>query len=200
MPLTTQDGGPAAAELRDDDAARPVLFSGTLTRFVALTAALLGVILAVGAPFMVRTIRADGGTSTEYVFFGLYAVVLIAGFASATLLGGAAARRLGGPRAEQVLALALATAAGLGLLVDEVTFALLGLHPYGKLTWAAVAAEDIRQLPLWTPWPPWESSPARSSGRPRSGRWPVGRGVAPCGSAWRAGCRPASCSTSRWGC
>ena len=42
-------------------------------------------VLAVGARFMVRAIRSDGGTPTEYVFFGLYAVMLALGAGSVVL-------------------------------------------------------------------------------------------------------------------
>lgn len=125
-------------------------FSGTLTRFVVLASGLVGVMFAVGAPFMVRVVRTDGGTWTEYLFFALYAAVLTAGFATATLLGGAVARRLGGDRAEQLLALAFATVTGLALLSDEVAFTLLGTHPYGRVILGAISTDDIRRLPWWS--------------------------------------------------
>lgn len=128
----------------------PSLFESTLARFVALATLLLWIVLAAGAPFMVRAIRADGGTPTEYLFFGLYGLVLTTGLAGVTLLGSAITRRIAGPSAAKGFALALTTLIGLALVTDALTFALLGLHPYGRLTWAAVATEDVRRVPWWS--------------------------------------------------
>src|SRR5579862_642684 len=124
--------------------------SGRTVRFVAM-AALLGVgILVVSARWMIHPIRTDGGTPTEYLFFGSYALVLMLAAAHATLRATTLAGAWLGRGAEATLAVALAAVAGVAIVADVGSFALLGLHPYGRATWSAVSSADIRQhLPGW---------------------------------------------------
>ena len=124
--------------------------SRRLLRFVALTAALQVVGLAASARFMIRPIRADGGTWTEFLFFGVYALVLVLGAWSGVLALCSLVRRLLGPGAQRVAAVGLGALAWLALVADVGTFSLLGVHPYGRATWSAVSSADIRQhLPGW---------------------------------------------------
>jgi hypothetical protein len=124
--------------------------SGRLVRFVALVTLVELAAMIGGARWMIHPIRSDGGTWTEYLFFGVYAVVLLLGVGSIMLLLGALARRLLGPKAEELLAIALGALTALALFADEVTFAFLGLHPYGAATWTAVSSADVRQhVPAW---------------------------------------------------
>ena len=53
--------------------------SGRLVRFVALTTLVEVAAMIGGARWMIQPIRVDGGTWTEYLFFGVYAVVLLLG-------------------------------------------------------------------------------------------------------------------------
>ena len=121
--------------------------SGRLVRFATLTFLLQAALLFGSERWMVQAIRADGGTRSELLFYAFYAIVLLLGVASALILAGTAARWLFGPRGEQIAALSVAAIIGLSLLVDIATFVLLGLHPYGAATWAAVGSADIKQLP-----------------------------------------------------
>ena len=121
--------------------------SGRLVRFAALTFLLQAALLFGSEHWMVRAIRADGGTRTELLFYAFYAVVLLLGIASALFLVGAGARWLFGPRGELIAALIFAAIIGLSLLIDVTTFVVLGLHPYGAVTWAAVGTADVKQLP-----------------------------------------------------
>lgn len=124
--------------------------SRRLVRFVALTILVEVAALIGGARWMIHPIRSDGGTWTEYLFFGVYAVVLLLGVGSGMLLLAALTRRLLGPRAEQLLAVALGAITALALFADVVTFHVLGLHPYGQATWTAVSSADVRQhVPGW---------------------------------------------------
>ncbi len=124
--------------------------SRRLVRFVALTAALEMAGLAASARFMIRPIRADGGTWTEFLFFGVYALVLVLGAGSGLLALCTVVRRLLGPGAQRVAAIGLGALSWLALVADVGTFSLLGVHPYGRATWSAVSSADIREhLPGW---------------------------------------------------
>lgn len=120
--------------------------SGRVTRFVALTLLLQAATLIASSRFMIRNIRADGGTRVEFLFFAVYAVVLLLGVGTITLLVCAVARRLRGERAERLTAIALATLASTAVGADIVTFSLLGVHPYGAAMWAGVASGDVKQF------------------------------------------------------
>ena len=127
--------------------------SGRLVRFVVLTIALQAAGLAATARPMIRPIRADGGTWTEFLFFGVYALVLVLGEGSCLLAAGTLAQRLLGPRAERAAVVGLVALANVALVADVATFAVLGVHPYGRATWSAVSSADLRQhLPGWA-WP-----------------------------------------------
>ena len=121
--------------------------SGRLVRFATLTFLLQAALLFGSERWMVQAIRVDGGTRTEILFYAFYALVLLLGITSALFLISAGARWLFGPRGEQIAASILAAIIGLSLLVDVATFVFLGLHPYGRATWAAVGTADIKQLP-----------------------------------------------------
>lgn len=127
--------------------------SGRLVRFVGLTALLQAVGVIASARLMIRPIRPDGGTWTEYLFFGLYALVLVLGTGTCTLALGTLIRRLVGARAEGPAAVGLVALSALALVADVGTFAILGVHPYGRATWSAVSAADIRQHLAWWAWP-----------------------------------------------
>ncbi len=122
---------------------------GQRIRFVVFVVALQAAALVASARWMIRPIRADGGTWTEFLFFDLYSLVLALGVGSGILACGALARRLLGPGAERVAAVGLGALTGLALLADVAAFAVLGVHPYGGATWSAVSSADIRHVPGW---------------------------------------------------
>ncbi len=121
--------------------------------FVVILVALQAAALVTSAGWMIRPIRADGGTPTEHLFFDVYSLVLVLGFGSATLGCSALAGRLLGNRAERVAAIGLGAFTSLALLADVATFSFLGVHPYGRVIWSAVSSVEFKQdLPGWT-WP-----------------------------------------------
>ncbi len=126
----------------------PPLFTPTrpLIRFALLNGALQSLILFLGARTMIHAIRADGGTATEYLFFAFYCAVLLVGAAGATIIAGATSYRAAGAHAERIIAVVLAAAANLALVADVLTFAILGMHPYGRATWAAISSTDFSQM------------------------------------------------------
>lgn len=127
----------------------PFAPSGRVIRLIALTLLLQAAALLAASRFMIRNIRADGGTRVEFLFFAVYAVVLLLGVGTITLLVCAIVRRLRGERgerAERLAAISLTTLASTAIGADIVTFSLLGVHPYGAAMWAGVASGDVRQF------------------------------------------------------
>ncbi len=118
-------------------------------RCLLLNLGLHALLLGVAAPFMVRVIRADGGTAPEYAMYAFYGAVLLLGIDLLLFLLGTAARRVAGDLGEMMTLLAGLTLALLALVADLGTFLSFGLHPYGEVTWAAVGTADIRNLPSW---------------------------------------------------
>jgi len=124
---------------------------GRRVRFAALVAVLQLAALAATARLMIRPIRADGGTWTEYLFYDIYALVLVLGMASVTLGCGALLRRLLGPAAERAAAVGLGALFSLALAADVLSFSVLGVHPFSRAVWSAVSAADVsRHLPRWS--------------------------------------------------
>ena len=120
--------------------------SARLVRFVSLLLLLQAAALVVGARFMIRAIRSDGGMPTEYVFFGLYGAVLVLGAGSVVLAVAALMRRVAGPAGEAGAAIVLGGIGCLALVADEGTFAILGLHPYGKVLWVGIGTTDLAAI------------------------------------------------------
>jgi membrane-anchored protein YejM (alkaline phosphatase superfamily) len=124
----------------------PVALRERVVRFIALVLLLQAATLIASSRFMIRNIRADGGTPVEFLFFAVYAVVLLLGVGTATFLLCALAHRFFAERGERLTAIALATLANTLLGADIITFSLLGVHPYGTAMWAGVASGDVKQF------------------------------------------------------
>lgn len=118
-------------------------------RCLLLNLVLHTLLLGVAAPFMVRVIRADGGTAPEYAMYAFYGAVLLLGIYLLLFLLGTAARRVAGDLGEMMTLIAGLTLALLALVADLGTFLSFGLHPYGEVTWAAIGTADIAHLPGW---------------------------------------------------
>lgn len=117
--------------------------------FVLANAVIQLAVLSLAAPAMIRVVRADGGTPTEYLVFVFYATALLLGVAWGTLALFAAVRSLGSRAVARAAVVAAEAAVSIAIAAEIITFTQLGLHPYGASTWAAVGTADVRNLPWW---------------------------------------------------
>lgn len=120
-----------------------------VTVFVLANVAIQWAALAAAAPEMLGAIRADGGTPAEYLVYLWYNAALILAIAWGALVLFGVLRRLGGPAVARAGIVVAEAAVLVGIAAEVLTFTILGLHPYGATTWAAVGTADIRNLPWW---------------------------------------------------
>lgn len=118
-------------------------------RFVLVNLVLQWVVLALAGPAMIRVIRTDGGTPAELVVYLLYigAILLAAALLVTAIVAGSG--RVAGERVARGGAVACEALILGGILAEIGTFLTLGVHPYGRATWAQVGTADIRHLPWW---------------------------------------------------
>ncbi len=98
---------------------------------------------------MLGVIRADGGTPAEFLVYLWYTAALLAGIAWGVLVLFAVLRTLGDERLARAGLTGAEVLVWLGSGAEILTFSLMGLHPYGATTWAAVGTADFRSLPWW---------------------------------------------------